>query len=375
MHFPSSLSAHCSTKAGPPLSPLRLALPVLALLVFWTAPAAAEKITATTYAREPLVYDYQGKFEGFYIDLWANLAKRMGVTDYDFKLVDSPEALKKLVAEGKVELAFNGVEATDALGPDMALSFPFLDVDMRIMVPSVGPPPPERVLRMLGRLFFSKEAFYIVAALFGLALLAGFTVFRLEKRVKAQRPDGVDSLFHGLWWAIETLTSVGYGDFRLRAKLSKMFGIVFMLIGTCLFAVVVSVLTANLTIGGARSSIRDIGDLRGKRVATEGVDTEDPRLASLRIVPVHCRDLTEAAEAVLAGKADCVVGPAPLLNWYLQTQGGSDFMLVGKSLHHAFFGFAVNTRRLDVNKLNQAILGLLRDNELDPIIQKWFGKD
>jgi ABC-type amino acid transport substrate-binding protein len=70
-----------------------------------------------------------------------------------------------------------------------------------------------------------------------------------------------------------------------------------------------------------------------------------------------------------------VVGPSPLLNWYLQTQGRSDFMLVGKSLHHPFFGFAVNTRRLDVNKLNQAILGLLRDTELDPIIQKWFGKD
>ena len=357
---------------GRPLFPL--AVLVLALFVA-PSQAAAEKITATTYEREPLVYAYQGKLEGFYVDLWANLAKRLGVTDFHFQLVDSPDALKKLVAEGKVELAFNGVEATDPLGPDMALSFPFLDVDMRIMVPAASSPPPERILRVLGRLFFSNEAFYIILALLALALLAGFTVFRLEKRVKDQRPDGVDSLFHGLWWAIETLTSVGYGDFRLRGRLSKVFGIIFMLAGTCLFAVVVSVLTANLTISGANSSIRDVSDLRGRRVAMDGLDAEDPTLAALRVIPVRCQNVAEAAEAVLSGKADCVVGPGPLLNWYMQTNDRGAFMLVGKSIHHAFFGFAVNTRRLDVDKLNQAILGLLRDDEFDPIFEKWFGRD
>ena len=57
-------------------------------------------------------------------------------------------------------------------------------------------------------------------------------------------PSDFDSLGEALWWAMQTVTTVGYGDVVPRGTVGRVIGAVLMLNGIALVAVVTSAVTA-----------------------------------------------------------------------------------------------------------------------------------
>ncbi|UTR15789.1 ion channel [Salipaludibacillus sp. LMS25] len=68
--------------------------------------------------------------------------------------------------------------------------------------------------------------------------LAGAAIHTLE-------PNAYDSLLDGIWWAIVTISTVGYGDFVPKSITGRLLGILLIVVGIALFSFFITNLAAS----------------------------------------------------------------------------------------------------------------------------------
>ena len=60
------------------------------------------------------------------------------------------------------------------------------------------------------------------------------------------QPDAFKNAFSGLWWAVATLSTVGYGDIYPVTVIGRIFGAVLALLGVAAVAVPTSIISSGL---------------------------------------------------------------------------------------------------------------------------------
>jgi voltage-gated potassium channel len=83
-----------------------------------------------------------------------------------------------------------------------------------------------------------RFAAYLIVASWG----AGVVIFGVLERLVD--PKTFDTVWLGMWWAIQTVTTVGYGDVVPDQTAGKVIAAVLMLGGLSLYAVVTGVITS-----------------------------------------------------------------------------------------------------------------------------------
>lgn len=94
-----------------------------------------------------------------------------------------------------------------------------------------------------------RFAAYLIASVW----LAGVIVFGIVEHLVD--PDTFPNIWLGMWWALQTVTTVGYGDIVPASTAGKLFASILLLGGLSLLAVVTGVVTsAFVTQAQARRS-------------------------------------------------------------------------------------------------------------------------
>ena len=108
----------------------------------------------------------------------------------------------------------------------------------------------QRLQRSLeGRQLTAKRAAWVIAAsTFLLTLAGGFAAWLVDRK-------DFDGLGDALWWAVQTVTTVGYGDVVPEHVAGRLIGVVLMLHGIALLTVITAAVTATL-IEQARQRLR-----------------------------------------------------------------------------------------------------------------------
>jgi voltage-gated potassium channel len=96
----------------------------------------------------------------------------------------------------------------------------------------------------------------IAAASLSLTLAGGLAVWLFDS-------NGVGDFGDSLWWAMQTVTTVGYGDVVPKGTTGRVIGAILMLNGIALISVVTAVVTAAL-----------MEEARRRRSTTEGGNVE-----------------------------------------------------------------------------------------------------
>jgi voltage-gated potassium channel len=84
-----------------------------------------------------------------------------------------------------------------------------------------------------------RDAAYLIGAFWALAVVAFGVVERLVD------PKTFHSIWLGMWWAIETVTTVGYGDIVPNQTAGKVIAAFLMLGGLSLLSVVTAAITSG----------------------------------------------------------------------------------------------------------------------------------
>ena len=100
-------------------------------------------------------------------------------------------------------------------------------------------------LQMLGRVLRKKKSELIVTffVVFLLLIIASSLIYEFEKEAQ---PEKFSSIPHSMWWAVVTLTTVGYGDVYPVTTMGKILSSFIALLGIGLFALPAGILSSGM---------------------------------------------------------------------------------------------------------------------------------
>ncbi len=206
----------------------------------------------------------------------------------------------------------------------------------------------------------------------GFVAAISHAVWFVERGKGAFSTDYLTGIGDAVWYTVVTISTVGYGDFAPVTLVGRIIGVLTIVIGYAVFALLIAELNSLLVLERLRSPIQDAGDLRRRRVATVGQTVAETVLDKYQAVAAPSSTLREALTTLERGDADALVFDAPILQHYVKEHGTGTFRTVGPRFEEHDYGMIVPEGSPWREKINRALLRLVESGEYDRLQRQWF---
>jgi len=352
------------------VSPLKI---VVLLLLLFAVPAHAQetpplKVGVSSF--EPLVFLKAGtKPSGFSVSLWDALAREMG-RKYEFVqyvgVKDKLQALK----DNEVDVAIGGITVTQDREAKFNFSHPTFHTGLDILVPTEG----GQIWGILQSLF-TWDKMTIILGFFLFLVLVSHLMWYVERGLPSFPDDYRNGIFVGIYWAIVTTSSTGYGDFTPKTKLGKIIAMLTIVLAMPAFGVFTAVVTSSITVQRLQGSINGPSDLADKRVGVIKGSASADVVREYGATPVPYPSITSAKKALLQRKIKAVVYDAPNLRHLVRKDQTGRLTVVGKLFKKQRYAIALPASSHLQERVDRALLALMENGEFTRLEERWFGTE
>jgi ABC-type proline/glycine betaine transport system substrate-binding protein/ABC-type amino acid transport substrate-binding protein len=330
-------------------------------------------LRVVTLRSEPFVIYRDGRYDGFTIELWERIAQSLGV-EYTIYGVNTIAKLLDDIWRGAADVAVAGIGITSRRESALDFSHAYFESGLQIMVLEGSGSLLREVLTKIHSVVFSSEALYAVGIFFIVLLVAAHVIWMLESRDNPQFPRSyLQGLWESVWWAVVTVTTVGYGDKTPKRAVGRLFGIIWILAGYFVFAYFTASVTTTATVRELHGTINGPEDLYGKTVATVEKSTAAVYLAEQGLRTERVENVDLAYRLLEEGKVEAVVYDAPVLQHYAATKGKGIVRVVGLMFEEKNYGMAFRFNSVYRDQVNVALLRLIEEGVYQQLKEKWFG--
>ncbi len=330
------------------------------------AVAQDEPIRVATVDRPPFSMQRGTGHIGYSIELWAEVAKRLQRPIAVQSFEQFPDMLDA-VRNGDADVAVANISATAERERSLDFSHPIFDSGLQTAV-STKPAGKRSIFSLIG-----STGLLSVFGFASVVLLIVAHVIWLVERGGTQFDDRYfRGVWDGIWWAAVTVTSVGYGDKAPTTTTTRIIALVWMILGVFLLSLFVAATTQALVQDKIQGLISSEADLPLYQVATVENSTAHKYLDGRGIDALLYDDPEAMLEAVELGEADAAVFDAPVLSYYVSTQGKGKVRLVGEPFRTEYFAFAFASGSDLLEPVNQIILQLRDEGTLQDQHAQWF---
>lgn len=309
---------------------------------------------------------------GLSIDLWRALSRETGL---DFEFVEYKGVADKLknLQEGSIDIAIGGITLTEKREELFDFTHPVYHTGLDILIPEVGNPTLGGLLSSL----FKGQKVFLFGGLIFLIIIAGHIIWLGErsskKRTTSFHRKYLPGVFEGMYWALITASTIGYGDKVPQRWIGRALAAIIIIIFLPLFGYFIAQLSSDLTMQSLKANINGLEDLRGRRVAVVGGTTSYEYMKKERAYIDEFATVEDAYDALLKGTVDAVVYDAPNLLFYANGEGKGKVTVVGKIFEPQDYGLALPQGSPLREKINRAILTLVENDEWARTVAKWLG--
>lgn len=362
------------------------ALLVLLPLALATGPARAEDeapraapttdparvLRVATGPVAPFVFERDGLWSGFSIELWQAIAQRLRVhTEFVDLGPRSPAAQIAEVLAGRADAAMSNIIVTAAREQMVDFTLPFHEGGLQILVPTEGT---SRFLTTLAEVIAPA---FLQTVLIGLvlAIILAHVVWLVERRINPRTPHGyLRGIGDGLWGAMLIVATGEHGD-RDTPSIAKRITVAGMwLLGVVLVAQFTATMTSSLTVQQLRSDIRGPADLAGRKLGSVpgSIAAEWLSARGLAWTPVPS---PEQGLAMLAnGEVQAIVYNASTLQYWATHLAGGRAEVTGQVFHPEKYAIALPLGSPWRKEINRALLELIDNGTWEELRRRWFGE-
>ncbi len=343
------------------------------------APSADEdapggSLTVAARALPPFVNYDNRTYSGFEVELVRLVAAKLGM-EVEIYAVDTTAKQIDDINRGVARVGLGGVAITESREEVVDFSLPVLDTGLTILVPNDSSRGVvDRIAAFFDAIASSDLPWLLVV--FGVAVLvAAHLIWLLERR---HNPDFAIPYRRGIWdsfyWSVVTMSTVGYGDKVARGTRGRVLALVWIGLGTLVFASFTAAIASSLAVNELRSEISGPSDLTDKRVATATHSAAETYLPSIGVGPVLVDNIDDAYPLLLEGEVDAVVFDAPVLQFHAAREGGGEVTTVGSDFQRVQYGFMLDPSDAELREsINLALLDLIESGIYQRLHDTWFG--
>jgi ABC-type amino acid transport substrate-binding protein len=194
-----------------------------------------------------------GSIDGVSVDLWRRAAESLG-REYRLAPVAQMEEILKGLERKDYDAAIGAITITPARLARVDFSYPTHRSGVAVAVrQDTGP---MAALGSYGSVI--AELAPLIALTFALLIVMGVAMWLAERPM---RPHGhesvVDTLRDGIYWAVVTMTTVGYGDKTPKTTAGRVIAVVWMLASVALVSILSTSIVSRMTaerVAGRTSS-------------------------------------------------------------------------------------------------------------------------
>lgn len=320
-------------------------------------------------AAPPFVIAGDDGYKGLAIDLWQDAARDHG-WKYEYRKYDL-EGLLDAVREGKVDVGLGAITATAEREKVMDFAHPITSSGLGVAVRNKGGSGWLAVAQALVSPAFLK----IIGLLVLLLLIVGVLVWALEHKGNPDEFGGSrgQGVFSGFWWAMVTMTTVGYGDTAPRSVPGRILGMIWMLAALMVVSFFTASITSALTVGKLHSQITSASDLGKVRVASIEGSTSGNWLDRNHDKYSKAKSLDAALADLDAGKVDAVVYDAPLLRWKIRQHYKGALRVLPFTLERQDYAFALPTGSPLREQIDTSLLKRINSPDWKSRLSQYFG--
>jgi polar amino acid transport system substrate-binding protein len=320
---------------------------------------------------EPFVVHKSAGLEGISVEIWQALATQTQWR-YHLQLYENvPKALDEL-ASGRVDLVVGPVSITAQRAELARFSQPYFQSSLSILSRTGAPTLWERLAP-----FFSKPFFVAVTGLLSVLALVGALIWLAERRVpEAHFPHQAGrGIANGIWFAIVTMSTVGYGDLTPKTFLGRLVSGIWIVISVIAATSLVAGIASTLTLTGMRTTVISTAEqLSDKEVAvlmnSPGEVFAKRWGARLRGV----ESLQEGYTLLKQKSVDAFVFDRPQLLYFLQQRHDSSVAVSNAEYMRQNYGFALPLSSTLMHEINVILLQLEESGRVDRIVRSWLGE-
>ena len=345
-----------------------VALGLLLGLQFVLPPLMARTLKVGVSGSAPFVIQNDGDRSGISINIWRKIAEENNLS---YRLIQQPTPREGIRAlnEGEIDLLVGPISITAD-----RLNLPGVDFTQPYFIGKEGILLPLKPASLLSRLqvFLGWAVLSSILILTTVLLVVGSLIWLAERRTNSEQfpAKPVPGIANGMWFALVTLTTVGYGDkapiTRIGRSLTSVWMVTSLIAVSSLTASLASAFTLFLS-GNTSHSITDPAQLSGQRAAVlEGTSGEElAQDKNMRVVP--SQSLGEAIEKVLTNQAEVVIFDRPAIRYHLKNNPELAVQLAPFTLAEQTYGFAFRTGDPLRTPLNLSILKLRRSGAVEAL--------
>ena len=331
------------------------------------------QIRVVTKRLEPYVVYKNRRYTGFAVDLWDRIALEMGVP-FELYGVNTIAKLLDEVKRGNAHVAIGGIGITSKREQFLDFSHAFFESGLQIMVTQKFDTYIGDIFFKVLSIIFSPALLYVVAIFLMVLLIVAHIIWILERRSNPQfSKNYFTGLWQSIWWAVVTVTTVGYGDKTPKGKMGRFFALMWILVGYFVFAYFTATVTTTITLQELKGTIDGPEDLFGKKLATVAGSPASEYLASQGLLMRAVEEIEIAYQLLETGEIDAIVYDAPVLQHYASRDGKGKVKVVGLFFEEQSYGFALPIDSPFRERINVALLKLIERGVYKEIHDKWFG--
>jgi polar amino acid transport system substrate-binding protein len=309
------------------------------------------------------------RWEGLSVELWQAVAQRMSVP-FKFREFSSFEALFDALVNKEIDV-IPAVSVQERFEAVMDFSQSYLKSGLSIAVPAEGSH--YRWFKVIENLF-SPHILKAIGLLFLMSLIFGIIVWLFERQRNSEMfgEGHFKGIGQGIWWAMVTVTTVGYGDKAPKTMGGRIFALIWMIFSVVYIAGFTATVTTQLTINELKGKVRGFHDLYDARVGCiPGSDAFD-FLVKKGVAVIPFESIENGLLAVTNHKVDAFVQDEKILRHLAKRDFPGRVQVVGGTFDEYFVSIALQENSPLRKPINKALLKIMDTESWNEIMNRYI---